>query len=468
MSMGRGSKEKQQGLWLETGALRRSPGHPFYKNLNRILGKHGFDEFVEKECSPFYAEKLGRPSIAPGVYFRLLLIGYFEGIDSERGIAWRVADSLSLGQFLGFDLSERTPEHSTLSKTRKRIDLETHRAVFTWVLTVLAKSKLLQGKTLGVDATTLEANAALRTIVRRDTGEGYQEYLTRLAKESGIETPTKEELAKLDKKRPKKGSNDDWTHPHDPDSGITKMKDGRTHLSHKAEHAVDLETKAVVAVGLFGVEGDTATLPQTLADAIENLDAVASDPVADAALTTSPISEVVTDKGYHSNDMLVMLVEGEMRSYVSEPNRGRRRWGGEKEDAQKATYANRRRIRGQRGKELQRRRAELVERPNAHLYDTGGMRRLHLRGRENILKRLLVHVAGFNLGLVMQKLLGRGTPRGLQGRLEALLALVMSAWTALASPNREHRQHVRDNLATLRQQRSPSWSAETPVLSTGC
>ena len=446
MSMGRGNNEKQEQLWVESGGLRRSPGHPFYKKLNRVLRKHGFDAFVEKRCSSFYAEKLGRPSMAPGVYFRMLLIGYFEGIDSERGIAWRVADSLSLGQFLGLELNESTPEHSTLSKTRKRIDLETHRAVFQWVLTVLAKSKLLRGKTLGVDATTLEANAALRSIVRRDTGEAYDEYLVGLAKQSGIETPTKEDLAKLDKKRPKKGSNDDWTHPHDPDSGITKMKDGRTHLSHKAEHAVDLDTKAVVAVGLFGVEGDTATLPQTLANALDNLDEVAVDPAADAALATSPTYEVVTDKGYHSNDVLVMLEEGEMRGYVSEPNRGRRRWSSEKEAAQKATYANRRRIQGRRGKELQRRRSELVERPNAHIYDTGGMRRLHLRGRENILKRLLVHVAGFNLGLLMQKLIGRGTPRGLQGRLEVLLALVERAWAALASPNGDLRQLLHRSL----------------------
>ncbi len=362
------------------------------------------------------------------------MIGYFEGIDSERGIAWRVADSLSLGQFLGFDLSDRTPEHSTISRTRTRIDFETHQEVFTWVLTVLAKSKLLKGKTIGVDATTLEANAALRSIVRRDTGQSYDELLTRLAKESGIETPTKEDLIKLDKKRKKKGSNDDWAHPHDPDAGITKMKDGRTHLSHKAEHAIDLETKAVVAIGLFGVEGDTTTLPATLGDALENLRTVAADAEAAAALSPSPVAEVVADKGYHSNEMLVMLAEGEMRSYVAEPDRGRRRWGPDKADAQKAIYDNRRRIKGDRGKRLQRIRSELVERPNAHLYETGGMRRVHLRGEENILKRLLVHAAGFNLGLVMYELVGRGTPRGLFDLLKGLLALVRHAWVALVAP----------------------------------
>ena len=468
MSMGRGSKEKQAGLWIESEALRQSPGHPFYKELNRILRKHGFDEFVEKKCARFYAEKKGRPSLAPGAYFRFLMIGYFEGIDSERGIAWRVADSLSLGQFLGFDLSESTPEHSTISRTRTRIDCETHQEVFRWVLAVLAKSKLLKGKTLGVDATTLEANAALRSIVRRDTGETYDEFLTRLAKESGIETPTKEDLIKLDKKRKKKGSNDDWTHPLDPEAGITKMKDGRTHLSHKAEHAVDLETKAVVAIGLFGVEGDTTTLPQTLGDTLENLQTVVDDAEAAEALSPSPVAEVVADKGYHSNEILVMLSEGEMRSYVAEPNRGRRRWGPEKSDAQKATYENRRRIQGHRGKRLQRIRSELVERPNAHLYETGGMRRLHLRGKENILKRLLIHTAGFNLGLVMYELIGRGTPRGLHDLLETLLLLVKRAWATLAAPCDDLPELALGGFARLAQPRWPRSLDDWALSSTGC
>lgn len=468
MAMGRGSKGKQARFFVEAESLARGPGHPFYQAVNQLLLKHGFEKFVEEKCKPFYASRMGRPGLAPGVYFRLLLIGYFEGVDSERGIAWRVADSLSLREFLGLGLSERTPDHSTLSKTRRRIDLESHKAVFAWVLTVLAKSDLLKGKTLGVDATTLEANAALRSIVRRDTGEAYNEYLTRLAKAAGIETPTKEDLAKLDKKRPKKGSNDDWTHPHDPDAGITKMKDGRTHLSHKAEHAVDMETKAIVAVGLFGVQGDTATLPQTLAAAIENLDKVAKDPEADAALATSLVAEVVTDKGYHSNDVLVMLAAGEIRSYVSEPNRGRRRWDSDTEGAQKATYDNRRRVKGKRGKDLQRSRSELVERPNAHLYETGAMRRLHLRGEENILKRLLVHVAGFNLGLVMQKLLGFGTPRGLQGRVAALLALLLRTWAALLAPRNAEFESVQSKLVILSPLRWFRAPIPVAALSTGC
>ena len=172
--------------------------------VNKILDSRGFDGYVEAACRRFYADKMGRPSLPPAIYFRLLLIGYFEGIDSERGIAWRLADSLGLRKFLGYALTDETPDHSTLSRNRRLIDVETHRQVFTWVLGALADAELLKGKTVGIDATTLEANAAMRSIVRKDSGEGYSEFLTRLAQESGIETPTREDLAKLEKTRKNK------------------------------------------------------------------------------------------------------------------------------------------------------------------------------------------------------------------------------------------------------------------------
>jgi transposase len=250
MAMGTRDDERQEPLWVAAPSMARSPGHPFYDRLNGLLDDAGFDEFVEEQCAPFYAERMGRPSLPPAVYFRMQLIGYFEGIDSERGIAWRVADSLALREFLGYEVQQRTPDHSTISRNRRLIDLETHREVFIWVLRILAKQGLLKGKTLGVDSTTLEANAALRSIVRRDTGEAYEEFLTKLAQESGIETPTRQDLAKLDRKRKGKGSNDDWTNPHDPDATITKMKDGRTHLAHKSEHVADMTSGAVVAVAV--------------------------------------------------------------------------------------------------------------------------------------------------------------------------------------------------------------------------
>src|SRR5437764_6195327 len=227
MSMGtRKHRQRQEQLWVTHTELATGPGHPFYTRLNELLDQEKFDGFAENECAQFYAEKNGRPSLTPGTYFRLLLIGYFEGIDSERGIAWRVADSLGLRQYLRIGLDEDTPDHSTISRTRRLMDVETHCKVFLWVLGVIADRGLLKGKTIGVDATTLEANAAMRSIVRRDTGASYDEFLTELAQRSGIPTPTREDLARLDRKRKKKGSNQEWVSPSDPDAGITKMKDG--------------------------------------------------------------------------------------------------------------------------------------------------------------------------------------------------------------------------------------------------
>jgi transposase len=446
MAMGRRKdRARTPGLWIASNELPVTGGHPFYQRLNQVLDVHGFDEFVEAQCAPFYAATLGRPSLTPGTYFRLLLIGYFEGIDSERGIAWRTADSLALRGFLGLGLDEAPPEHSTISRTRRLIDLEAHRAVFTWILQVLATADLVRGQTIGIDATTLEANAALRSIVRRDSGETYQDFLTRLAQASGIETPSRAELARFDRKRPKKGRNTDWRHPHDPDARITKMKDGRTHLAHKAEHAVDMETGAIVGVTVQGADqGDTTTIAETVTAAAEELEAVAAAPDGQTAV----IDEVVADKGYHSNQVLVDLAALDLRTYIAEPDRGRRSWK-KKAAVRDAVYANRRRIRGTRGLALLRRRSERLERPNAHLYETGALRRTHLRGHTNILKRLVVHTGGFNLSLLMRTLFGIGTPRSLQGRLAAVVALLIGVWTHAVDGWRDHMTPSVDDSSTL-------------------
>ena len=421
-------RARQAAMWIPTSELPRSAAHPFYQRLNQILDDAGFDAFVEERCAQFYAPVLGRPSLAPGRYFRSLLLGYFEGLDSERAIAWRAADSLSVRTFLHLELHDPAPDHSTISRTRRLIDLETHTAVFTWILQQLADAGLVKGQTVGIDATTLEANAALRSIVRRDTGESYEAFLTRLAQASGIATPTRAELARLDRKRKKKGSNDDWTHPHDPDAKITKMKDGRTHLAHTAEQAVDLDTGAIVGVTVQPADdGDTETLVETMTTAAEQIETV--QPAAAA------VRELVGDKGYHSNQTLLDLEAVGVRAYLSEPDRGRRNWRG-KAAARDAVYRNRRRIRGGRGQRLLRQRGERLERPFAHLYETGAMRRVHLRGHPNILKRVLVHTGGFNLGLLMRRLIGVGTPRSLQGRIVALLGvlldLVVRIWERLS------------------------------------
>jgi transposase len=432
MAMGR-RKAQQEEFWVATTELPRSAGHPFYERLNKVLEEAGFDAFVEERCGKFYAPMMGRPGLAPGVYFRLLLIGYFEGLDSERGMAWRAGDSLGLRRFLRIGIDEAPPDHSTISRTRRLIDVETHREVFTWVLGVVARKGLLKGKTLGVDATTMKANAALRSIVRRDSGEGYQEFLTKLAQESGIATPTREELARLDRKRKKKGSNREWVNSQDPDAKITKMKDGRTHSAHKAEHAVDLETGAVVAVTVQGADqGDTTTVKETFIEAAEQLEAVGKEAAADERMKAQGLVEVVADKGYHSGPLLEDLQQIGVRSYLSEPKRKRQTWQGKRRQ-QAAVYGNRRRIRGERGKQLLRRRGELLERSFAHVYDTGGMRRTHLRGHRNILKRLLLHVAAFNLSLILRREVGVGTPRGLQARCNLLFFCSWLVWMVVAS-----------------------------------
>ena len=434
MAMGKKPAARQPSpMWVTTADLPTSAGHPFFERLNRVLEEAGFDAFVEGLCAVFYASRLGRPSLRPGRYFRLLFIGYFEGLSSERGIAWRVADSLSLRAFLDLDVTEAPPNHSTLSRTRRLIDVETHVAVFTWVLERLAGAGLVQGKTVGVDATTLEANAAMRSIERRDTGESYEAFVRQLAKASGIETPTRAELARFDRSRKdRKTSNKEWQSPQDPDAKIAKMKDGRTHLAHKAEHGVDLETGAILSVTVQAAsEGDSATLPETLTMAAEQVEAV--QPAG------AEVEEVVADKGYHSDATLVALDEIGVRSYVSEPERGRRCWQDKKTGetpvgkraAQKALYGNRRRIRGDRGRRLQRRRGELVERPFAHQYETGGLRRVWVRGHENVRKRVLIQAAGCNLGLLLRRLTGVGTPRSLQGRALSAICGLIGRLTAL-------------------------------------
>jgi transposase len=376
---------------------------------------------------------MGRPGLAPGIYFRLLLIGYFEGIDSERGISWRAGDSLSLREFAGIALNEAAPDHTTISRTRRLIDVETHQQVFGWVLELLADAGLVKGKRIGIDATTLEANAAMRSIVRRDNGQSYEAFLRGLAQQSGIATPTREELARLDRKRKKKASNDDWVNPHDPDARITKMKDGRTHLAHKAEHAVDMDTGAVVAVTLQEADlGDTTTVKETLMEAGCKVAELAEReaekrPTEEPQVNPGGVEELVADKGYHSGPALQEMKDIGVRTYIPEKRQtGKRHWEG-KEKERDIVYANRRRLQRPKGKQLLRQRGELIERTFAHCYDTGGMRRTHLRKHDNIRKRLLIHVAGMNLGLLLRSQYGIGTPRGLQGlsqMLDLLVALI--------------------------------------------
>ena len=427
MALGR-QGERQTDLIVGWAELPRSPGHAFYDRLQTVLREAGFDGFAEQQCAPYYASKLGRPSLPPGRYFRMHLIGYFEGIDSERGLEWRCADSLSLREFLRLGTTEPVPDHTWLSRTRSRLPLEVHEAVFTWVLQRLAEHGLIQGNRIGVDASTMEANAALRAIVRRDSGEDYREMLKRLAKESGIATPTADDLIRLDRNRQgKRLSNADWASPSDPEAKIAKMKDGRTRLAYKPEHAVDLDTGAIVAAEIHPADqGDTTTLPGTLEAAAANLAAI------DAAPTAEDPAELIADKGYHSRDGLKDLEDGPWKSRIAEKKvLGVSRWRGD-EAARRAVYNNRARLRSGVAKEAFKLRAELVERSFALILDRDGMRRSWLRGRENLHKRYLVHVAGYNLGLIMRLLVGAGTPREFLVRVSARLLVLTAADTHTA------------------------------------
>src|SRR5438270_259597 len=427
MAMGtRKSRERQEPLWYGT-ELPAAPGHPFYNRLNEALEKAGFDSHCEESCAGFYHARLGRPSLAPGLYFRIMMIGFFEGLDSERGIAWRLADSLTLRQFLSIGLDENTPDHVTISRTRRLIDGETHKRIFSWVLDRLAQSGLIKGKTIGVDSTTLEANAAMKSIVRRDTGESYDEYLKGLAEAEGVNGKDAAALRRMDRKRKKKTSNEDWESPSDGDAEITKLKDGRTALAYKAENAVDMETGAIVAVTTHGgAAADTATVEATVIEAgaaVAEL-VTAEPPEGQYQVHSGGVEEVVADKGYHSNEVAVGLSELGVRTYIAEPERGARKWEG-KQAEQEAVYANRRRIRGERGKRLQRQRGEKIERNFAHQFDTGGMDRLYVRGIEYVHMKLLIQAAACNLALLMRSLYGAGKPRAAHDHIvEVVFALL--------------------------------------------
>lgn len=433
MAMGRRGVEDQGELFVLAGELPRSAGHAFYEKLNRLLADSGFDALVEKLCEPFYDDgsRGGRPSIPPGTYFRMLLVGYFEGLGSQRGIAWRCADSLSLREFLGVKLTESTPNHSSLTRVRDRLPLEIHQQAFELVLKVAAEQGLLKGKTLGVDSTTLEADAAMKSIVRRDSGEDWKAYVTRLMREQGViekdDEPSDEDLRRFDKKRKgKKVSNDEWVSETDPDARITKLKDGRTHLAYKAEVGIDLDTELILAAEVYhGDHSDTQTLADTTLAARVHLSEADGD---------ETIQEVVADKGYHAAEQLELVDWLGPRTYIPEPKRsGKSRLSEKPIEQQRAVKANRRRTKTEKNKRLLRLRSERVERTFAHLCDSGGARRSWLRGIEKVRKRLLITAAARNLGLVMRKLTGIGKPRAPQGLLKQLLALIAHALTTLVS-----------------------------------
>lgn len=429
MAMGRRMR-RQEALFVATAELARSAGHPFYQKLNELLAAAEFDRWIERRCEPYYeaADKPGRVSIPPGTFFRMLLVGYFEGLDSQRGIAWRCSDSLSLHEFLNYGPHEATPDHSTLTITRKRLPSEVFDEAFQFVLQIAAEKKLISGKTVGVDSTTLEANAAMKSILRRDTGEDWKQYVVRLMKEEGAidaqHEPSDEEIRRFDKKRKNKQvSNDEWASKTDPEARITQMKDGRTHLAYKAEHVVDLESDLILAAEIRPADhGDSQTMVDSVLKAQENLQQAESD---------AEIQEIAADKGYHSAGTIELCDALGLRTYLPEPKHAHDRvWTDKPKELQRAVYENRRRMRRAKGKRFGRLRSERVERSFAHVCDSGGARRSWLKGLVDVTKRYLIAAAAHNLGRILRKLFGIGKPKSLQG-LRALAALTHLLATTL-------------------------------------
>ena len=433
MGMGRRASERQGEFWVPAQSMATAPRHVFYERLNRLLADANFDDWVEERCQRFYATR-GRDSIPPGVYFRMLFVGYFESIDSQRGIAWRCADSLSLKEFLGFGIYDDTPEHSSLTRIRGRLPKEVYDEVFQFVLQIVDEHDLLDARTVGVDSTFLEANAAMKSIVRRDSGDNWEEYLRRLAAEEGVDIESKAELIRYDKTRNKEGkkkvSNADWQSPSDPESRIAKMKDGTTHLAYKAEHVVDLKTEVILSAEIYlADQGDTATMVPSLTTAQEHLD---------GAETFRDIEKVAADKGYHKAELLAECEElgtVGIKTYIPERDSPyQHNWGDKPDGQERAYHLNRERTQRDYGQRLQKRRSEVVERTFAHTCETGGARRTWLRGILNVAKRYLMQAAAHNLGRIMRKLLGTGKPRSYWGLRAAVFALLATLQSFASAP----------------------------------
>lgn len=471
--MGR-KRPVQQALFVRSDELAGAPRHRFYEKMNELLGEAGFDRFVEGLCEPYFADAgtQGRISTPPGQYYRMLLVGYFEGIESERGICWRIEDSLSLKAFIGCAVHERAPDHSTLSRLRTRLPLSVYEQVFRFVMSMLNQQGLLQGRVAGVDSTYLRADASMKNIVRRGSGEGYKGYLKRLAKDSGIADPTDEDARNFDRTRKKSMSNQEWVSSTDGEAEITRLKDGRTRLAYKAEHTVDMETGAVLAAEILPATASDAETVLTSTDkANENIAAARGDDDDDdegggAAVGADAIEEVVGDKGYHKSSTIQRFADEGVRTYIPERRqKGRRRWrqtGGR--EMAIAVYQNRARTKTSKSKRYQRQRGELLERTFAHICETGNHRRTRLRGRENVHKRYLLQAAAFNLGLVMRKLVGRGTPRGMADAARRLWA-ILAACLAFCADALHQRRDIRARLLLARPNRS---NRQQPVSSTGC
>jgi transposase len=399
----------QNEFWIVAQELPSATPGAFYERVNRTLEKMGFAEHVWGICASAYADERrgGRPGIDPVIYFKMLMVGFFEDLPSERAIASRCADSLSVRAFLGFSLTEATPHHSSLSIIRQRLSKEHFQAVHKLILEALHKHGLLRGRKLGIDSSVIEANASLRALEHRNTEENYWEYVKRLAVEAGVDPADTKAVRRFDKKRPgRKTSNEDWVNPHDPDAKVGRTKDGATDMTYKPEHVSDLESGAIIEAEVReGDEADTEELTDRMMVAINTLQEVCPNvPVEKLG------EELAADEGYFALEEIGMLQEAGVRTVISDPHAAKRRKDLSAEQRAILRRASRA-TRSKSGKALLRKRGEFLERGFCHVLDHGGMRRATLRGKANLSKRYVAAALTFNLSLLLRTVMGIGTPK---------------------------------------------------------
>lgn len=403
-------KADQQQFWIETRRLPKATASTFYRKLDETLERIGFIEGVREICRPAYAAAArgGRPGIDPAVYFKMLMIGFFENLPSERSIASRCADSLSLRAFLGYEIDEETPDHSSLSVIRSRLGTDIYQAALELVLKGLFENGLLKGRNLGIDSSVIEANASLRELVHRNTEEQYWAYVKRLAAEAGIDPDDTKAVRRFDKKREgRKTSNEEWENPHDPDAKVGKTKHGACDMIYKPEHITDLDSGAIVAATVRrGDEGDTKELVERVLAAGEVLARSCND-----AEQKRVLQSLTADEGYFSVEEICGLQGERVRTIIGDPHASKRRK--DKQDAivKQVLSKAQRAVKSTSGKAMLRKRGEHLERSFAHVLDHGGLRRTTLRGQANLIKRQLAAALTYDLSLLMRRLTGHGTPK---------------------------------------------------------
>ena len=423
----------QPELFVPAARLVQPATSSFYTKLEQTLQSFQFAEQSRQICAPAYSDSArGRPPVDPAVYFKMLMIGFFENIASERGIAERCSDSISVRFFLGYDLTEATPDHSTLSLIRGRLSEDTYQQVFLLILSALEQQGLVKGRNVGIDASVIEANASLKSLVNRDTQEAYWEYVRRLAGENGVNPKDAEAVRQFDRKRPKKMSNDDWENPYDPDAKIGPTKAGAIDMIYKPEHTVDLDTGAVLHAEVrLGHEADQKDLAVHVLQAQANINQAQGQP-ADS-LT---IRSATADKGYHAAGEMGRLQQEGSRTVISDPVKNRN-LDKLTQDEVKVVRAAKRSAGSKSGKQLLKQRGMHLERSFAHILDAGGARRTTLRGEENLNKRHKVSAAIYNLSQLMRKIWGVGTPKqwaaGAKPLVWVLCRLFVAGWSRLVT-----------------------------------